>query len=104
MVIASFASLIAPFGGFFASGVKRAFRIKDFGDTIPGHGGITDRFDCHGLMGIFTYIFLTSVIFRSADHLEKVLDYVNQMSQEDKNRLLQVLTNQIVNATSSIVA
>lgn len=45
-MIATFASLIAPFGGFFASGVKRAFRIKDFGDTIPGHGGITDRFDC----------------------------------------------------------
>ena len=27
-MIAAFASLIAPFGGFFASGVKRAFRIK----------------------------------------------------------------------------
>ena len=27
-VIGCFASLIAPFGGFFASGVKRAFRIK----------------------------------------------------------------------------
>ena len=30
-----FASLIAPFGGFFASGFKRAFRIKDFGDLVP---------------------------------------------------------------------
>ncbi|KAE8673562.1 Phosphatidate cytidylyltransferase 1 [Hibiscus syriacus] len=41
-----FASIIAPFGGFFASGFKRAFKIKDFGDSIPGHGGFTDRMDC----------------------------------------------------------
>jgi len=28
LVMAVFASLIAPFGGFFASGLKRAFKIK----------------------------------------------------------------------------
>lgn len=44
--MAVFASLVAPFGGFFASGFKRAFNIKDFGDSIPGHGGMTDRMDC----------------------------------------------------------
>ncbi|XVE87696.1 hypothetical protein DITRI_Ditri19aG0008200 [Diplodiscus trichospermus] len=49
-----FASIIAPFGGFFASGFKRAFKIKDFGDSIPGHGGITDRMDCQ----ILTYLTL----------------------------------------------
>ena len=38
--MAVFASIIAPFGGFFASGFKRAFKIKDFGDMIPGHGGL----------------------------------------------------------------
>jgi CDP-diglyceride synthetase len=27
-VIATYASLIAPFGGFFASGIKRALEIK----------------------------------------------------------------------------
>ena len=46
MVLAAFASIIAPFGGFFASGFKRGFKIKDFGDSIPGHGGMTDRMDC----------------------------------------------------------
>ena len=45
-VIALFACTLGPFGGFFASGFKRAFKIKDFGNSIPGHGGLTDRFDC----------------------------------------------------------
>ena len=46
LALATFASLIAPFGGFFASGLKRTFKIKDFGQSIPGHGGMTDRMDC----------------------------------------------------------
>ena len=46
VVMAMFASIIAPFGGFFASGFERGFKIKDFGDSIPGHGGMTDRMDC----------------------------------------------------------
>ena len=46
LVMAVFASVIAPFGGFFASGFKRSLKVKDFGDSIPGHGGMTDRMDC----------------------------------------------------------
>ena len=42
LALSIFASTIGPFGGFFASGFKRAFKIKDFGDTIPGHGGFMD--------------------------------------------------------------
>ncbi|KAJ3829110.1 phosphatidate cytidylyltransferase [Lentinula raphanica] len=57
-----FASLVAPFGGFFASGFKRAFNIKDFGHSIPGHGGMTDRMDCQFLMGVFTYVYYSSLI------------------------------------------
>ncbi|PCH36079.1 hypothetical protein WOLCODRAFT_126648 [Wolfiporia cocos MD-104 SS10] len=57
-----FASLVAPFGGFFASGFKRAFDIKDFGHSIPGHGGMTDRMDCQFLMGVFTYVYYSSLI------------------------------------------
>lgn len=62
LVMATFASLIAPFGGFFASGFKRAFNIKDFGHSIPGHGGMTDRMDCQFLMGIFAYVYYSSLI------------------------------------------
>lgn len=72
-VIATFASLIAPFGGFFASGLKRAFGIKDFGDTIPGHGGITDRFDCQFLMGSFSYLYFQTFISSSNIGLGKIL-------------------------------
>lgn len=45
--MAFFASVIAPFGGFFASGFKRAFKIKDFGDLIPGHGGLMGKYCFH---------------------------------------------------------
>ena len=45
-----FASLLAPLGGLFASGFKRAIKIKDFANLIPGHGGLTDRMDCQILM------------------------------------------------------
>jgi len=59
---ATFASVIAPFGGFFASGLKRTFKLKDFGDSIPGHGGITDRMDCQFIMGFFAYIYYHTFI------------------------------------------
>jgi hypothetical protein len=49
--LAMFASFVAPFGGFLASAIKRAYGIKNFDSIIPGHGGVMDRFDCQLLMG-----------------------------------------------------
>lgn len=77
IVIAFFASLIAPFGGFFASGLKRAFKIKDFGDTIPGHGGFLDRFDCHYMVGTFVYVYLAT--FVRLPNLTKLLQVITKM-------------------------
>ncbi|KAL2325137.1 hypothetical protein Fmac_024195 [Flemingia macrophylla] len=71
-----FASIIAPFGGFFASGFKRAFKIKDFGDSIPGHGGITDRMDCQMVMAVFAYIYHQSFVVPQSLSVEMILDQI----------------------------
>lgn len=85
LVMASFASLVAPFGGFFASGFKRAFNIKDFGDSIPGHGGLTDRFDCQFLMGLFAYVYFSSLIRESGVSVGSVLQtVVSHLGQEEQ--------------------
>ena len=38
-------ALISMIGDLAASAIKRNHDIKDYGDLIPGHGGILDRFD-----------------------------------------------------------
>lgn len=89
LVLASFSSLIAPFGGFFASGFKRAFNIKDFGDTIPGHGGLMDRFDCQLLMASFTYVYIYS--FARLPSPDRLLDQVFALSPDKQLKVYQVL-------------
>lgn len=78
LIFALFASLIAPFGGFFASGVKRAFKIKDFSDSIPGHGGLTDRMDCQFIMGVFASIYYHSFIATEGASVGSVLEFALQ--------------------------
>lgn len=40
-----FLSIVGQFGDFIFSAIKRNFKIKDFSNLMPGHGGILDRFD-----------------------------------------------------------
>lgn len=97
LVMAAFASLVAPFGGFFASGFKRAFNIKDFGDSIPGHGGLTDRFDCQFLMGLFSYVYYSSLIREHHVTVGSVLQTaVTQLTLEDQMELYNEISRYLV--------
>lgn len=88
-----FSSVIGPFGGFFASGFKRAFKIKDFGDMIPGHGGIMDRFDCQFLMATFVNVYISSFI-RTASP-QKLLTQVLSLKPEHQLQLFYELKDSL---------
>lgn len=84
MVLGFFAGFIAPFGGFFASGVKRAFKIKDFGDSIPGHGGMTDRMDCQIMMGMFTCVWLHTMLVPTEPSLQSIFAQIQALSYSEQ--------------------
>ncbi|KAJ7960833.1 Phosphatidate cytidylyltransferase family protein [Quillaja saponaria] len=90
-----FASIIAPFGGFFASGFKRAFKIKDFGDSIPGHGGFTDRMDCQMVMAVFAYIYLQSFVVARDYSVEMFLDQIARNLSPEEQQDLYIKLGQI---------
>ncbi|KAJ6805289.1 putative phosphatidate cytidylyltransferase 1 [Iris pallida] len=90
LAIGLFASIIAPFGGFFASGFKRAFNIKDFGDSIPGHGGFTDRMDCQMVMAAFAYIYHQSFIASQFLSIDTILDQILKNLTFEEQEMLYV--------------
>ena len=45
LIITAVGSVISMIGDLSFSVIKRAFNIKDFGNIMPGHGGVLDRFD-----------------------------------------------------------
>lgn len=59
IIYTAIGGFFAMFGDLIASLIKRSFGVKDFGNLIPGHGGIMDRFDSVLFVSPFMYIVMT---------------------------------------------
>ena len=84
-----FASVVAPFGGFLASAIKRAYGIKDFGAILPGHGGVTDRLDCQFMMALCVWVHFNTFIRATTVSVPKLIYFFNMMTSEEKLAFLQ---------------
>lgn len=58
-IIVAVLSVIGQIGDIAASSMKRYCEIKDFGNIIPGHGGMLDRIDSIIFVLPFAYILLS---------------------------------------------
>lgn len=54
-------SVLSIFGDLIASKLKRIYQVKDFGQIMPGHGGVLDRFD--GVMMVMPLVYYYFYLF-----------------------------------------
>jgi len=87
-----FASFVAPFGGFLASAIKRAYAIKDFDSLIPGHGGMMDRFDCQLLMALCTWVHYNTFVSMATISVPKMLYMYNLLNESEQGEFLSRIT------------
>ena len=55
-------SIVSQVGDLVASSIKRLTGIKDFGNIMPGHGGVIDRFDSILLAAPVVYLYLNFIM------------------------------------------
>lgn len=92
-----FASLVSPFAGFFASGMKRAYQIKDFANSLPGHGGFLDRFDCTIFANIFALGMLSKILYREYLEMDTLTTLFVELEPSQQDELLEWMRQNTIN-------
>ena len=64
VIIAIVCSIMSQFGDLAASCIKREHNVKDFGNIMPGHGGILDRFD--------SVIYISPILFILLNYIKLI--------------------------------
>lgn len=62
LIIGVLGAIVSQFGDLTASIFKRKMGIKDYGNLIPGHGGILDRFDSVLFTAPIIYYYIALVL------------------------------------------
>lgn len=101
--LAFFASVVAPFGGFLASAIKRAYGLKDFDSLIPGHGGVMDRMDCQFLMALCTWVHYNTFVKMATVSVPKMLYMYDLLTTAEQVEFLKAITGDSRRRVQNIV-
>ena len=104
VMLGFFASVVAPFGGFLASAIKRAYGLKDFAALLPGHGGVMDRMDCQFLMALCTWVYYNTFIKIATVSVTKLTYLYSLLSEREQAEFAQWImetTNTTTTAATS---
>ncbi len=61
ILLGLFCGVISQIGDWAASAIKRYVDVKDFGNIMPGHGGVLDRFD--SILFVAPVIYYVLILF-----------------------------------------